>query len=286
MEQKNKQFLGWIALDIDGTITLDKFSVPDPVIAFLRECVEGGWRLAISTGRPLTYALMGLKKFDFPFLILAQNGSILVEMPSRKILLRCYISTARIQEIERAFEGVVGDFVLFSGYENQDGIYWRPNRLDSEQRAYVENFANYQGVPLNAVDSFDEIPLKSIALVKCFGTQCEMKRIVTNLSGNDHFNLTILRDPHAENYYLLLISDQAASKGQTLEKAIDLFGPRGTIIAAGDDENDASLLEVADIKIAMAHAPESLTRVAHIVAPPTSEHGIIHALRCALKKIS
>jgi HAD superfamily hydrolase (TIGR01484 family) len=284
MEQKNKQILGWIALDIDGTITLDKCSVPEPVIIFLRGCIDEGWRLAICTGRPLTFALRALEKFDFPYLILAQNGSIAIEMPSKNDLLRHYIPTSWISELEQAFAGTVGDFVVFGGYEDRDRIYWRPHRLDVEQRSYVERFTKNQGIQTVAVDSFDEIPLKSIPLVKCFGTQIEMNRIAHHLREINHFNLTIIREPYMENYYIMLITDRSASKGQTLEEAIDLFGPRGTIIAAGDDENDTSLLKVADIKIAMSHAPESLLRVAHFVAPPTREHGIIHALRLALKK--
>jgi HAD superfamily hydrolase (TIGR01484 family) len=284
MEQKNKHFLGWIALDIDGTITLDQYSVPEPVITFLRECIVQGWRLAIATGRPLTFALMGLEKFDFPYLLLAQNGTIAIQMPSKKDLLKRYIPTSRIFEVEQAFEGTVSDFVVFSGYEHHDQIYWRPQRLDEEQQAYVKNFAKNQGERLIQVASFDEIKLESIPLVKCFGTQIQMRRVAQNLGKTGHFNATILRDPYSEDYYILLITDRSASKGLTLEAAIRMLGPSGIIIAAGDDENDASLLNVADIKIAMAHAPESLTRVAHFIAPPTSEHGIIYALRLALKK--
>jgi hydroxymethylpyrimidine pyrophosphatase-like HAD family hydrolase len=81
----------------------------------------------------------------------------------------------------------------------------------------------------------------------------------------------------------MLISSKLSSKGQSLNQAIAKFGKRGTVIAAGDDENDISLLKAADIRIAMAHAQESLTSIAHIIAPPTQENGIITALQSALK---
>jgi hydroxymethylpyrimidine pyrophosphatase-like HAD family hydrolase len=55
------------------------------------------------------------------------------------------------------------------------------------------------------------------------------------------------------------------------------------VIAAGDDENDISLLMAADTKIAMAHAPESLQQVATFIAPPTKDQGIIKALQMALR---
>jgi hydroxymethylpyrimidine pyrophosphatase-like HAD family hydrolase len=54
------------------------------------------------------------------------------------------------------------------------------------------------------------------------------------------------------------------------------------VITAGDDENDMSLFQVADIKIAMSHAPERLKEKADLIAPPTQDCGIIHALEMVL----
>jgi HAD superfamily hydrolase (TIGR01484 family) len=281
---KQKKFLGWIALDIDGTITLDKLSVPEPVIAFLREKVNEGWRIAMATGRPLTYAFFALEKFDFPYLILPQNGTLAMEMPSKKILFKHYIPKSALSEIELAYEGILGDFVVYGGYEIKDRIYWRPHRLDEEQKAYAAKVAENQREKSVAVESYQDIPQASVPLVKCFGTKTEMQRIAKRLSEKSLFNVTQIRDPHTENFEMLLVTDRLASKGQSLEEAVKMIGERGTVIAAGDDENDASLLKVADIKIAMAHAPDSLQSLAHFIAPPTSECGIIHALQLALRK--
>ena len=281
---KPKEFLGWIALDIDGTITLDKFSVPEPVISFLREKVTDGWRIAIATGRQMTFALFALEHFDFPYIILAQNGSIAMEMPSKKIFFKRYIPKDALRDIELAFEGISGDFVVYSGYDNRDRIYWRPQRLDDEQRAYIEGIAKNQKEKSIPLKSYDEIAESSVPLVKCFGYLEEVQRIAKRLESLHRFNLTLIRDPYAENYYLLLITDRSASKGQSLEEAIRMIGQKGTVIAAGDDENDASLLNAADIRIAMAHVPESLQNIAHFIAPPTQENGIIQALQLALRK--
>ena len=74
-ENRQKDKKGWIALDIDGTITLDKYSVPQPVIDYLGSLSRSGWRIALATGRPYAFASMALSKFDFPYVFLVQNGS-------------------------------------------------------------------------------------------------------------------------------------------------------------------------------------------------------------------
>ena len=56
------------------------------------------------------------------------------------------------------------------------------------------------------------------------------------------------------------------------------------IISAGDDNNDESLLQIADIKIAMPTSPKCLLDQATIIAPPVEEKGIIDALKIAVQK--
>jgi hydroxymethylpyrimidine pyrophosphatase-like HAD family hydrolase len=214
---------------------------------------------------------------------LAQNGTIAMQMPGKKTLFSQYFPKSRLRQIECAYEGIVGDFIVYSGYENSDMIYWRPKRCSPEQAQYIQNLGLLYGEKPVGVDSFDEIPQPNISLVKCFGTRIEMQKVEKNLQKIAPFNTTLIRDPHTEDCYLFLITDLLASKGQSLKRALALFGDPKTVIAAGDDENDKSLLEVADIKIAMAHAPQSLTSMAHIIAPPTSEFGIVTALEMALK---
>jgi hydroxymethylpyrimidine pyrophosphatase-like HAD family hydrolase len=61
-----------------------------------------------------------------------------------------------------------------------------------------------------------------------------------------------------------------------------LFGRGDLVVAGGDDENDLSLLQAADVKIAMPHAPEILRKIADFMAPPVEEQGIIHALKIVI----
>jgi hydroxymethylpyrimidine pyrophosphatase-like HAD family hydrolase len=62
-----------------------------------------------------------------------------------------------------------------------------------------------------------------------------------------------------------------------------MIGEGGPTIAAGDDLNDISMLEVADVKIAIAGAPPELLSIATIVAQHGAQHGIIEALTKAVR---
>ncbi len=272
-----RPFKGWIALDIDGTVTLDRYTIPKEVVDFLRVKTEEGWRIAMATGRPLVFASIAVSEFDFPYLFLIQNGSLALEMPGKKELFQRYLPTSTLHLIESCLEN--GNMLVYSGYGLGDSVYYQPKRISRDLSEYWER----QRETPAPVESFAEIRQPSVPLVKCFGRSEEMRRAAKRLEKHPEFNVAFLRDPFVEDACLLLITDRQASKGQSLRAAIEQLGEMGPIIAAGDDENDASLLEIADVAIAMDHAPPSLKSLANLIAPPTKDLGILYALRIALE---
>jgi hydroxymethylpyrimidine pyrophosphatase-like HAD family hydrolase len=274
---------GWIALDIDGTITLDKYSVPREVTAYLRQLHQEGWNITLVTGRPFAFASMALTEFDFPYILMPQNGSIALEMPAKKVLFKKYISSTVIPLVEQAYVGIDSDFLVYAGYEKGDFCYWRPQRFSKDDLQYLEDLQQRQKEKWQAVDRFNPAQMGDFPLIKCFGPKHRMEKVATRLKATHLFQIAHIRDPFVEDYTILLVTDQKASKGASLTELTHLKGRGALIIAAGDDENDISLLQAADIKIAMAHAPESLQEVASFIAPPTKEHGIIKALQMATR---
>ncbi len=272
---------GWIALDIDGTITLDKFSVPEPVIAYLRELAHSGWTIAMATGRAFCFASKALSKFDFPYVFLPQNGSLAMDMPGEKILFKQYMRPDEIRIIEEAYEGIDSDFVIYAGFEKGDVCYWRPNRLSGEDLHYANDLKTRQKEDWIEMKSFDEVK-EPFPLIKCFGPPDRMDKVASRLRKLDLFQVAKIRDPFNEGFSMLLVTDKQASKGAALRKIFKLKGRGEMVIAAGDDENDISLLDAADIKIAMSHSPHLLQEKADVIAPPTQDHGIIHALKMVL----
>lgn len=272
---------GWIALDIDGTITEDKYCVPDSVIDLLKQAHESGWKLLFATGRAFVFAFPALSKFSFPFVLLAQNGSIALDMPSKEVLFRKYLSPSVIPALEEAFDGLNTDFLVYSGFEKNDRCYFRPSRFCSQDLAYVEEImARENEIWYPREDfSFDF----SFPLVKCFGRIEVMKKIASRLKSTDLFQISLIRDPFHKYNYMLLITDSRASKGASLQEVLSIKGRGSLVVAAGDDENDISLFQVANVKIAMPHAPESLRKMADFIAPPVSEQGIIQALKIVMK---
>jgi hydroxymethylpyrimidine pyrophosphatase-like HAD family hydrolase len=93
----------------------------------------------------------------------------------------------------------------------------------------------------------------------------------------------MIRDPLDEAIYLNLVTHPEATKGKALERMIAQTGKRGRVIAAGDDLNDVSMIQVADVGIVMKNAPLQMHPLATILAEPAASQGIIAGLTQAIQ---
>ena len=202
-------------------------------------------------------------------------------MPGAKPLFKNYLSPRVLRTVEEAYEGIDSDFLVYAGYEKGDYCYWRPQRLSKDDLDYLGDLQKRQKEVWRRVESFDAVK-DDFPLIKCFGPSARMKIVSDRLKASGLFQVATIRDPFHENYQILLVTDKAVSKGEALKKVFQKMGRGKRVIGAGDDENDLSLLEVADIKIAMSHAPQFLQEKADLIAPPTQDCGIIHALQMGI----
>lgn len=268
---------GWIALDIDGTLTQERYSIPKPVIAYLHEQQLSGWSIAIATGRSSLFACMALSAFDFPYVLLAQNGSVALQMPQKNTLYKKYLPVSVIADVEKAISGIRGNFLVYSGPEKGDLCYYKPDTFSSEQLDYVLRLQEREKEPPRPIDSFQS--LTEVPLIKCFGSTDQMAHLAERLRKTGHFQIAFIRDPFEGNDSLLLLTEQSVCKGSSLQEIMNRLGRGEMVIAAGDDANDESLLEQADIKIVMPQAPDFLKQQADLIAPPVSKLGILTALQ-------
>lgn len=268
---------GWIALDIDGTITSHRHFVPPKTVAYLALLAERGWKLLFVTGRIYSYSAPLFNSFSFPYYFAVQNGADLFAMPGTKLICRNYLSASCLPLVEELCRTLQYDYILYGGYEQGDFCYYRPARYTERFLEYLRILEGLSKEPWRAVENFVFAANEEFSLIKCFGSQEEMEQLSLRLAPyEEKFVGTMLKDPIGENLYLMLITHPSATKGGILRQ-VAAFAP-GPTIGAGDDLNDLSLLQAADVAIAMEGAPVALLAAADIVAPSAGKEGIVTVL--------
>ncbi len=270
---------GWIALDIDGTITDQLHHVPSEVCHYLKFLHQEGWQLVFITGRTFSFGFSALQFLDFPFFLAVQNGADILMMPEKKLVFRSYLPRSIISSLEKIYTDQKEDFIIYAGYEHGDFCYYRPSHFSPELTIHLEKIRSFSPEPWRAVDTFKFAQNESFPLIKCLGSKTLMLRVNASLKGLEGIVTSLIRDPLAEGVYLNLVTDQQADKGKALEKTIAHYGKRGRVIAAGDDRNDISMLNIADFSVVMQTAPLEMHEKADLIGKPATELGIIDALK-------
>jgi len=272
---------GWLAFDIDGTITNNKTFIPHEVCVYFKQLYKQGWKFVFLTGRSFAFSKSCLDCLDFDYYFSAQNGSLLLEMPSKQILLKNYLDKTALILIGHAFEGLSGDIVISRGVEFNDVCYFRPKKIPDNFISYVQELQIRDSEILVQVDDFE---IDTSTVVKCLAPLKHLRHIEERLKKLNMFEISFLRsDPFYPTDPMLVVAKKGTSKGAALMHLVNQH-ERVPIIAAGNDRNDASLLDVSDVKIAMKDSPSILLERANYIAPSVEKLGIISALRDVLRR--
>lgn len=268
---------GIIACDIDGTLTVDKHSIPSSVADFLHSLSDNTWEIVFITGRTFTFAKKVLAPLAFPYLIAVQNGAHIIEMPKRQIVAHSYLPISSISLASSICGHHSTDLVVYGGFESGDRCFFRPQGFSHSYQEYISQRREYE--VWETLSRFDDLPIPHCTSFKYFGPKETVLAITQELTSHFDFNFPIIKDPFYPGFYIAQATHRLADKGQALKRIANLLGNPDELIACGDDYNDYSMLAVANTRVVMETAPQELLDIADIIAPSAAKCGIIQALK-------
>ena len=273
---------GLFGLDIDGTLTYKRDSIPKRVIKYLDKKHLDGWKIIFLTGRSYPFVIPVLSDITFPYILSTQNGSSAWHMPERKQIYKRFLDKDCFFQIDKKIKS---DNIALIAYGIDHKLYWKKNE---KFKIYVENLIQREEEKkIKALEINDEFFLDSFFLIKCVGEKKDLEDLRIKIEEEKkNFEISLIKEPFHENYYILLMTKAGVNKGFCISKIAKNINKKVPVIVAGNDDNDLTMFEVGDIKIAMEDAPPHVIEKADIVAPSAKDYGIIKALDEAIERIS
>ena len=276
---------GLIAIDIDGTLTAVRDGLSQDVIEYLHDLSTSGWKLLFVTGRTLDWSIKLLANLPFAFYLSVFNGAYTISWPEKVLVKKCFLS------FERAFQVVnlvrdedVG--IAFYGApdkQNKSFLYRKfashvlVNHLLARAKGVCETWSE--------VDNVMDLPLDTFASVRLFCLPHTAKKIGPIIEKTTTLHAPMMKDSFDDCFSVVQVTHSDVSKGHALQSVLNHIGKAEKVIACGDDYNDISMLDKADIAVVMASAPGEVLRMADIIAPHAKDNGIIQGLKQALTRI-
>ncbi len=273
---------GILALDVDGTLTHDHDKIPHEVAQTLETLMGQGFDLIFITGRsyPRTRPMIPLSS---PFYLAVQNGAQCFHVPSGTRIFDRFLDVALLPQLAAISEQEPTGMLVFDPGFDEDLCYYRRGDFSRDLFEYLQRRKHVFHETWREVDSFKDVPMTRFPALKYFGFLDSLERICGHMQIQGlKVDAPIIRDPFGEGYFVTQVTAGGVNKGDALRRFAASRNRSGPIIAAGDDYNDLSMLQAADIKIVIKNAPGALLEIADIVAETPDKLGIVEALKKAV----
>ena len=269
-----------VALDMDGTLLNNKHEISERSAQTLKKLSEKGVMIVIATGRSsgsvskyLTTALAQLAQEKVPMIVF--NGSV------------CIIRDQESGEVEKVFSNAltmeaVRDLIRMTTEENlvlqfyngETGeVFVNPKPGNEEHLALVKRYGDLVGKPQTVVHDYEDLLSAGILPVKILALTPE-----NNVDGVFAKPLSvdlhrIRGSPHPFFVEYLMPGNTKGTAITALCKhlGVDL----SEVVAFGDGENDAEMLEAVGLGVAMKNArPKAKEHANEVTSYINDEDGV------------
>ncbi len=258
--------------DLDGTLLNNASKVSSVTKAFLDEFTATDNRLVLSSGRPLDSILevKNLAGIDVPgVIIVANNGALIYDCDSQTAIREIRLPIEYVSYLsDKAYECGIH----IQTYTDSEIVC----RQDDEEIRYYTRKIH---LPIIYTDDYASVltigPYKMLA-----ANLSDKQKLIDFAKSVEEWAAGKVSCVFSNDRYLEFF-DYRAGKGSAVRFVCDYFNiPISDAFAAGDAENDISMIEAAGCGIAMLNSTEAVKKAASIVTEYDNDSdGLCRCLR-------
>ena len=261
MNTKSKKLF---ASDLDGTLlTTDKKLLPKTAQA-LKAFVDAGNHFAINTGRDINNARLMYSKLGLELpgsFCIGYNGGEIYDIDREMSIFRTGIKIETVRGIYEIadrlslhLQAYNDRFVLSPAINECIAFYRRHNRTPDIIADDIFEFMDVDPCKLLAIDLHDPEKLE-----------------IFRAEVNEKYGKTV-KCAYSNAFYLEIMPIESG-KGESMIRLAEYLGIHSeNVIAAGDEENDVSMIQMAGLGIAMVNGAEKVKMAADIVTQRDNDH--------------
>ena len=250
--------------DLDDTLLTSEKTISEATYKALTAFVEHGNRFVIATGRSLFSAFVVQKKLKLKFpgsYIVSFNGCQIYDCEAEKTLFKASLPLLVVRDI---FDIAKRHGVFAQTYHDENIIAPRECEELKRYRLVAGMSFVLNGDPVSVLP---EPPCKMLCIEFNDHEKQEGFRAEIMAKYKD-----VIETFYSTPYYLEIVP-KGCHKGMAVRKLAEILGvPIECTIAAGDEENDITMIEAAGVGIAMINGNEKVKKVADIITEKDNDH--------------
>ncbi|MBR2671299.1 MAG: HAD family phosphatase [Oscillospiraceae bacterium] len=260
-----------IAFDVDGTLVNSRKELTPAVKDAVRKARSLGKHIVLSTGRTVDEVRPLMRELEGVDISICTSGSLIYDFGQDKIISRKSLPEEAIMDIYE----VVGTKDVMVQCMSEGHSVIAEGFLDRLEQYHMEQYRPLYTLIGTWVPDIWEYILHS-------GHNVEKINVYHRTVEDRADSMMKLRD-NAEHVYSEVTSIETTSlgvdKGQGLREVCGYLGiPIEETIAAGDADNDLSLLKAAGLAVAMGNANDNVRRASDVTVADNDHDGAAEAM--------
>lgn len=265
-----------IAMDMDGTLLTTDKVVSERNKEVLKKAADIGIKLVVCTGRIFTSAWVYADLIGTEAPIIASNGAYIREKDRDEVI---YMKTLPKEDIYKVVK-IVKDYGFSPFLFSSDTIFaekviFTAQMYDKQNESLPEN----RKVNIVVTDDIEKTIDENHQIILKIVIMSEMNEIekLNKLRNEIANKIDVSIVASAANNFEIM--SKGISKGNAVKILGDIYGisPEETI-CIGDNENDISMIEYADIGVAMENATDGLKAAADYITDTNDNDGVAKAI--------
>jgi hypothetical protein len=262
--------------DMDGTLLNNGSFVSDTSASIISDLSANGALITVATARtPATvHPLMADCHTRVPYIVMTGAATFNpVDMSYDSCRLMTH-DDARLA-IEIVNNGGINPFVYHLTDDNRLLVYHAQQMTEKEREFYLDRC----DLRLKHF-TFEPQPqlADNVALLFANGPTEQVKPLAEALEQTERFNVSCYPDIFSRGISLLEVFTRGVSKASTVEHLARQIGA-DRVVVFGDNLNDLSMFEVADVAIAVGNAFAPVKAAADIVIGPNYDDAVARYIR-------
>jgi len=267
-----------LALDADGTVLDPKGAIRPAVQRAVGAARDRGVMVVLCTGRRYRTALPVCRELELTGPQVVQNGVLVKDVASGETLASRYLAPDLYDPALTLMRSVAPPLVYIDSEQQQVDIVCEP--LD-RAHAFQAEYLHDNSAVIRIVPSLDDPPSEDVVMLSCMADAAALEPLRGRIEAalGDRVRTNFLQNKNYHGQILEIVSRESG-KWAALEGLANESGISGDeILAIGDDENDAEMIERAGIGVAMGNAVPTVQKVADYTTESNDEDGAARAIQ-------
>lgn len=260
-----------VCIDMDGTLLNKNHKVSLENRKALKEALDKGVRVAISTGRVYPTVEIYSKLLGINVDVICSNGAYIKERDSEDIIFKSTLS----EDLFNKIYDLIRKYNFLAYFDTVDGIISETKIPDNDSYRLMNTWVNEEKIKLYEISDFREaFKDEKHSILKVILIQTKISKSFEDAK-SDLEGISKIGDLAFSWGGALEIMERGTTKGNAVKMlAKKLNIKKEEIICIGDSGNDLSMLEEAGLAVAMGNAGDNIKKYADFITDTNENSGV------------